>query len=143
MLRTIEDILGLEHMSVHDAGVRPMTDVFDIDQGANWTYKAVPSRLLPLATQLPIAQQARLGKSPAVRLAHDGAWWAAKTKGFTFVKEDANNAAAYNRVLWEGTMGDRPYPTKRSGLDLRHDRAKLLKIAAVPRQTTQSSQRAD
>jgi hypothetical protein len=29
------------------------------------------------------------------------------------------------RVLWEGTMGDRPYPTTRSGLDLRHNRKKL------------------
>jgi hypothetical protein len=28
-----------------------------------------------------------------------------RTKGFTVVKEDLNDAAAYNRVLWEGTMG--------------------------------------
>jgi hypothetical protein len=32
----------------------------------------------------------------------------------------------YNRVLWERTMGDRPYPSARSGRDLRHNRKKLL-----------------
>jgi hypothetical protein len=41
-----------------------------------------------------------------------------------------NDAAAYNRVLWEGTMGRRPYPVTRSGRDLRHHRHKLLKRAA-------------
>jgi hypothetical protein len=29
MLRTIEDVLGLEHLNLHDAGARPMTDLFD------------------------------------------------------------------------------------------------------------------
>ncbi|HYW70656.1 MAG TPA: hypothetical protein VE961_06465, partial [Pyrinomonadaceae bacterium] len=52
------------------------------------------------------------------------------TKGFTFVKEDLNDAAAYNRVLWEGTMA-RPYPNTRSGLDLRQNRARLLKAAGI------------
>src|SRR5215467_4429279 len=28
VLRTIEDVLGLEHLSLHDAGVAPMTNVF-------------------------------------------------------------------------------------------------------------------
>jgi hypothetical protein len=132
MLRTIEDILGLEHLSLHDAGVPPMTDVFDIRQGPNWTYSAVPSALL-LATQLPIAKPKRaaaLKAAPVPRPLHDAAWWAEKTKGFTFAKEDLNNADAYNRVLWEGTMG-RPYPSTRSGLDLRQNRAKLLKAAGI------------
>jgi hypothetical protein len=129
MLRTIEDILGTEHLSLHDAGVPPMTDVFDIRQGPNWSYTAVPSALL-LATQLPITKHASLKAVPAPRLLHDAAWWAEKTKDFSFAKEDLNDAAAYNRVLWEGTMA-RPYPTTRSGLDLRHNRAKLLKAAKI------------
>ena len=98
MLRTIEDILGLEHLSVHDAGVRPMTDVFDVDREPNWTYSAMPSSLL-LATQLPIAKHADLDTAPVPKPLHDAAWWAEKTKAFTFVKEDLNNAEAYNRVL--------------------------------------------
>ena len=125
MLRTIEDVLGLGHMSIHDAGVRPMTDVFAIRQGAEWTYVAKPSQFL-LATQLPIQQQARLNTAPFPRPLHDGTWWAEETKGFTFVKEDLNDATAYNRVLWQGTMGDRPFPTVRSGRDLRKNRRRLL-----------------
>ena len=107
-----------------------MTDVFDIRQGPNWTYSAMPSALL-LGTQLPIAKKgAALRAVPVPRPLHDAAWWTEKTKGFTFVKEDLNNADAYNRVLWEGTMA-RPYPSTRSGLDLRQNRAKLLKAAGI------------
>ena len=107
-----------------------MTDVFDVRQGPNWTYSAVPSALL-LATQLPIAKKgAALKVVPVPRPLHDAAWWAEKTKGFTFVKEDLNDATAYNRVLWEGAMA-RPYPTTRSGLDLRQNRARLLKVAGL------------
>jgi YVTN family beta-propeller protein len=131
MLRTIEDILGLEHLSLHDAGVRPMTDVFEITKGPNWTYKAVASHLL-LATQLPIEKRASPATAPNPRPLHGADWWAQKTKGFTFVKEDLNDASAYNRVLWEGTMGEVPYPTKRSGRDLRKNRQKLLKAAVDP-----------
>jgi hypothetical protein len=43
---------------------------------------------------------------------HDAAWWAEKTKQFDFRKEDLNDETVYNRVLWAGTMGDRPYPTR-------------------------------
>ena len=70
---------------------------------------------------------------------HDAGWWAGKTQGFTFTKEDLNDASAYNRVLWEGTMGDRPYPTTRSGLDLRHNRKKLLRPAASTPVTAQNT----
>jgi hypothetical protein len=35
--------------------------------------------------------------------------------------------APYNHLLWKGLMGDRPYPTKPTGLDLRHNRAELLR----------------
>ncbi len=131
MLRTIEDVLGLEHLSLHDGGVRPMSDVFSIEQGPEWTYEAIPSALL-LSTQLPIAsQQARLDSSALPKPLHDSTWWAQKTQAFTFVKEDLNDAAAYNRVLWEGTMGDRPYPNTRSGRDLRRNRKKMLTQASI------------
>ena len=33
----------------------------------------------------------------------------------------------FNRVIWKGLMGDKPYPTNRSGVDLRQHRAQLLK----------------
>jgi hypothetical protein len=40
----------------------------------------------------------------------------------------ANAATAQlNRILWTGTMGNKPSPTTRSGLDLQDNRAELLK----------------
>ena len=36
-----------------------------------------------------------------------------------FSQEDLNNPDQFNRILWEGLMGDKPYPTTRSGADLR------------------------
>lgn len=57
----------------------------------------------------------------------DASWWEEKTKGFDFSVEDKVDAAAYNRILWQGVMGDFvPYPTARSGQDLRHNRKQLL-----------------
>jgi hypothetical protein len=141
MLRTIEDILDLGHLSLHDGGVRPMTDVFAIGEEPDWSFKAIPSQLL-LATQLPIpTQQARRDSQQVPRLLHDAGWWAARTQEFTFAKEDLNDASAYNRVLWEGTMGDRPYPDTRSGLDLRHNRRKLLKPATGTTVTARNTAR--
>jgi YVTN family beta-propeller protein len=125
MLRTIEDTLGLEHLSLHDANVAPMTDVFDITQGPKWTYTATPASAL-LSTKLPIASvPAREGAD--YRPLHGAAWWAEHTKSFRFDKEDMNDEAAYNRILWQGTMGDKPYPAARSGADLRNNREELLK----------------
>jgi hypothetical protein len=53
------------------------------------------------------------------RSTHDAAWWEEKTKGFDFSAEDRIDSDKFNRILWEGLMGDKPYPTTRSGADLR------------------------
>ena len=52
MLRTIEDVLGLEHLGVHDGGLPPMSDSFDLEQ-SSWTFKAFPALVL-FNTQLPL-----------------------------------------------------------------------------------------
>jgi DNA-binding beta-propeller fold protein YncE len=115
MLRTMGDILGLEHLDVQIAGTKPMTDVFDTNQ-ASWTYSAVPAQVLLTNTQLPILNKSALLKHASLQdaapLRHDAAWWAAMTKQFRFDREDLNDENAYNRVLWLGTMGDVPYPVK-------------------------------
>jgi len=50
-----------------------------------------------------------------------------------FSVEDHVDAARFNRIVWAAMKGDNvPYPTKRDGRDLRHDRARLLKSAALP-----------
>jgi hypothetical protein len=70
-----------------------------------------------------------LNRWPVPRPLHDAAWWSQKTEGFTLVKEDLNDHREQPRV-WEGTMAG-PYPTTRSGLNLRQNRAGLLKAAAI------------
>jgi hypothetical protein len=37
-----------------------------------------------------------------------------------FTEEDRNDPAAFNRIVWEGIMDGKPYPTTRSGAELRH-----------------------
>jgi len=125
MIRTMEDVLGIQHQNLHDAGVPPMTDVFDIHQ-KEWTFDAVPSAFL-LQTQLPIpAASAKLAleRSGGIipKSTHDGHWWAAHTKGMDFSKEDRINPAAFNLVVWKGLKGNVPYPTYRSRADLRQNR---------------------
>lgn len=129
MVRTIEDVLGVSHLSIHDSSVGPMTDAFDITQDCSskwnagkskpcWTYSASPSPVLQCYTTLPVPSSVNCANVP--QLAHNAAWWGEKTKNFDFSAEDLNDPAAFNRVIWEGLMGDKPYPTTRSGADLRH-----------------------
>jgi DNA-binding beta-propeller fold protein YncE len=129
MLRTMEEVLGISKLSVHDAGVPPMTDAFDTNQ-ATWTYSAFPAQIL-FTTQLPILNKGVVNRAALPHPTHDAAWWEAHTKGFDFRQEDRNDPEKFNRVLWEGLMGDKPYPTNRSGADLRQNREQLLK-ANVP-----------
>jgi hypothetical protein len=128
MMRTIEEVLGVSQLSVHDSGVPPMTHVFDIDQDCSpkkhggsycWTYKATPAQILYTST-LPLPKMAAVNTKTLPHPSHDAAWWAAKTKGFDFSREDLNDPAAFNRILWEGLMGAKPYPTTRSGAEIRH-----------------------
>ena len=121
MLRTIEDVLGLGTLGVHDAGVPPMANAFDITK-SEWTYSAVPAPIL-LTSTLPIMAKQIVANGHALALphpTHDAAWWEAKTRGFDFSVEDRIDSEKFNRILWEGLMGDKPYPTTRSGADLRH-----------------------
>jgi len=117
MVRTIEDVLGLPHLSIHDVGVAPMARAFDTDRSCHslqgggsscWTYSATPSLYLKNTT-LPINFPASLATAAVPRPTHDAAWWAAKTKGMDFRAEDLNNPAKFNRIIWEGMKGT-PYP---------------------------------
>jgi hypothetical protein len=54
-----------------------------------------------------------------LRPRHDGAYWANVTKQFDFSGEDRLDSAAYNKILWTGTMGEAAYPDLRSGANLR------------------------
>ena len=56
MLRTIEEVLALQPLSIYDAYQRPMSDVFDLEQ-ASWSFRATPSDCLR-KTQLRLPEQA-------------------------------------------------------------------------------------
>jgi YVTN family beta-propeller protein len=122
MLRTIEDILGIGSLNLNDASAKPMADVFDVHQKM-WNYKAVPSAML-YNTQLPLPPQ-QSGQR-VLQPTHNAAYWAAATKGMDFSVEDRVDPQRFNRILWRGLKGAKPYPSSRSGLDLRANRAQLL-----------------
>lgn len=128
MVRTMEEVLGTSQLSVHDAGVPPMTAAFDTTQTCNpitgggvscWTYSAFPAEIL-FNTQLPLLNKFAKNRCNLPQSTHSAAWWAAKTKGMDFSEEDLNDPAAFNRIIWEGMMGGKPYPTARSGAVMRH-----------------------
>lgn len=116
-LRTIEDILGTEHINLNTAFQTPMTQVFDIRSSGRWTYTAEASTVLS-TTQLAQAGGdlgVRFAKGPVVRPRHDAAYWDAVTAGFNFAEADQVPPSQFNRLLWTGLMGDAPYPMGRRG----------------------------
>ena len=114
-LRTIEDILGTEHLNLNTAFQRPMTDVFDLRSSGKWTYTAEASTVLS-STMLALAEKpngVRFAAGPAIEPRHTAAYWDGVTVGFDFSEADQVPPARFNRVLWAGLMGDRPYPALR------------------------------
>ena len=55
-LRTIEDMLGTEHINLNTAFQRPMADVFDIHSSGKWIYTAEASTVLA-TTALALAER--------------------------------------------------------------------------------------
>jgi DNA-binding beta-propeller fold protein YncE len=104
MLRTIEDILGIEPLSIFDAYQRPMSDVFDL-KAKTWSFSATPSPALS-QTALPIPKKAA---GLPFRYARDARYWERVTRGYDFSAEDRIDAGAYNWVLWQGLKGE-PLP---------------------------------
>jgi DNA-binding beta-propeller fold protein YncE len=130
VLRTMEDLLGINHLNQSDANAAPMADAFTRIPDFTPYSAIVPGDLCapPVDPNLvPACKTASARVTPRLPELHDAAWWAENLKGFDFHDADRVDFEAYNRVLWKGLMGDTPYPTVRSGLDLRNNRAQLLK----------------
>jgi len=131
-LRTIEEVLGIPQinvlkglpplMNLNDALARPMADIFNTFS-APWHFTAAPSALL-YNTQLPLPPQPAGMAVP--RPAHDAQYWASVTKGMNLSDADLVDGGAFNRILWKGLMGDRPYPAAPTGQDLRQNREAVL-----------------
>lgn len=129
VLRTMEDLLGMDHLGIADANAAPMVDVF-METPDNTPYVAtVPGTLCAAPvdpTLVPACSDPSVVKSARVRELHNAAWWAKKTIDQDFHDADRIDADEFNRILWKGIMGRVPYPTVRSGIDLSENREKLL-----------------
>jgi hypothetical protein len=131
-LRTIEEVLGLpeinqrlglpQMMNLNDALARPMADIFNTTPSP-WTFTAVPSAML-YNTLLPLPPKPSGMIVP--RPAHNAKYGARVTKGLDFTDADRVDAGEFNRILWKGMMGNRPYPAVPTRTDLRQNREELL-----------------
>jgi YVTN family beta-propeller protein len=128
MLRTIEEILGVSQLSVHDHGVPPMTAAFNTSQ-ASWNYEAVPAQIL-YTTQLPILNKYVQNREALPHPTHDAAWWEAQTKGMDFSKADQIPTEKFNRILWRGMMGGRPYPALKPVTKLQSETKEVSKTGS-------------
>ncbi len=133
MIATIVDILGIEHLGTYDALDRPMTDAFS-KQARKWDFNSiVPDILRGTQLPLPVATAKNTLKKNALsafyaKPSHDASYWAARTEGFDFSREDRVDAAKYNLIQWQGLLGESiPYPTVRDGRDLSKNRQALLR----------------
>ena len=90
-LRTIEDILGTQHINLNTAFQRPMADVFDITSSGAWTYTAVASTVLKttsLALAAPREGGVRFAEGPDIKPKHNAAYWDKVTAGMDFSEAD-------------------------------------------------------
>jgi DNA-binding beta-propeller fold protein YncE len=111
VLRTIEDLLGTAHINLNTAYQRPMTDVFDIHSSGEWAFTAQASTVLATTSAaLPDGSAIRYANGPRVQPKHNAAYWAKVTAGFDFREADEVPPDQFNRILWKGLMGGRPYP---------------------------------
>ena len=118
-VRTIEDVLGLEHLNLNTAYQRPMTDVFDIGSTGYWNFTPTISTYVKQTninlSALSPDGRVQFAEGPAnPKPTHDAAWWDAQTAGYDWMDEDKIPTAQFNLVLWRGMMGDKPYPSVRT-----------------------------
>ena len=111
-LRTIEDLLGTEHINLNTAFQRPMADVFDISLSDEWTYTAVASTLLRDGP-LNLAQWdggIPIEEGPSIKPSQKSSYWVKATRKFDFREADLVPPDQFNRVLWKGMMVGKAYP---------------------------------
>jgi hypothetical protein len=139
-LRTMEEVLGLPQMNLNDALAKPMTDIF-YKTPHKWNFVATPSAYL-YGTMLPLPQKPKGLVVP--KSTHDAKYWAQVTKGMDFSDADRIDSAVYNRILWKGMMGSKPYPAGPTGLDLRRHRKEIpANYQWSPNQKTTQKAKAD
>jgi YVTN family beta-propeller protein len=103
VLRTIEDIFATQHLNLNTYYTRPMADAFDINSSGAWNFTATASTLLKSTSLLPAdMSKVNFDKGPDLKPTHTPQYWASRTRGFDFSREDRVPADRYNKILWEG-----------------------------------------
>jgi YVTN family beta-propeller protein len=109
VLRTIEEILGLDPLGIEDANALPMSSVFARTPDLTPYAAIVPGSLCTPAVAAdlvgPACTDPNVKRTAAVRDLHDGAWWAAMTAGMDFGGPDRVDANRFNAILWYGMTG--------------------------------------
>jgi YVTN family beta-propeller protein len=109
VLRTIEELLGLQPLGLTDGTAAPMTDLFQ-REAVPWAVEAkVPAVLRSTRLSLP---QPGPGEQPA-HPRRGARWWERATRGFQFSRADAVDPERLNEVLWRGLKGPLPGPARR------------------------------
>ena len=119
LVRTIEELLDLDPMGLTDGLAQPMSDLFEFTPAAaRWSYDAqVPAVLRTTALPIPAPTSATASNTPRnnnrdyARPRHSPQYWQRVMQGQNFAIEDALDTDSFNRALWRGLMGQRPYPT--------------------------------
>ena len=111
-LRTIEDVLGTRHINLNTAYQRPMAEVFDIRGSGAWTYTAEASTVLAgtMVARKGDGLGAKFAKGPIVKPKRSASYWKRVTAGLDFSGADQVPPQRFNRIIWRGLMGKRPYP---------------------------------
>ena len=124
-LRTIEDVLGTQHINLNTAYQGPMTDAFDIYSPGTWSFTAEASTVLQstMLAKVESGLGARFAQGKVVKPKHNARYWARLTARFDFSDADRVPPAKFNRVLWNGLMSGKPYPAMKGRHDLSWDRA--------------------
>ena len=128
LLRTMEEVLGLNQLGLIDASAQPMTSVFDLAQ-AEWDYRAIVPDILR-KTRLPIPRSGQRSGTEqqfcGIHRPRSMAYWQAAMQGQYFEEEDRLDTDRFNKALWTGLKGTGEATPSVDGRDLRQNRPTLL-----------------
>jgi DNA-binding beta-propeller fold protein YncE len=112
-LRTVEDLLGVNHLGFNDANALPIADAFTTTATVKPYTAIIPGALCkpPVSPDLvPACKLPAAVRSAYVPDRHDGAWWAKVTAGLDFSKPDHVDPQYYNAILEYGITGKGALP---------------------------------
>ncbi len=114
-VRTVTDLLGVNHLGLQDANAPAMSTVFSTQPNLQSYSAIIPGSLCakPVASDLvPACTNPFVKRTRRVAQLHDSAWWAEKTVGMNFRQPDRLPAQAFNQLLEYGITGRGKLPGK-------------------------------